>query len=248
MSSFHISSEQSQSTFACSGDGLIRIPSQSNDPACKDGSFDCNIERLCKYMEDMHSGANTTSFDVLAMVASKQRTSDQCLEVDWDKTLVELSKPVVTDDGWRSWLWQTCSEFGFYQTCEDEFCPYATSFHMVDMDLEMCEVAFNVTDVYENVEASIDYFGGLDMNGGSRVLFVNGDVDPWSALGLLNSTDHGLPAITVPGASHHAWTHSIRKTDSKEIEDARKFIYSTVIGWLNDESGFTWNTPKKELQ
>jgi hypothetical protein len=103
------------------------------------------------------------------------------------------------------------------------------------MDLEICKVAFNVTDVYENIEASITYYGGLDVNGGSRVLFINGDVDPWSALGLLNSTDDELPAVVVPGASHHAWTHSKQATDSKEIEDARAMIYSTVIEWLFDE-------------
>lgn len=186
-------------------------------------------------MEELHNETNMTEIDILAAVASKQRASDECLEVDWNKTLVELSKPVVTNGGWRSWLWQTCTEFGFYQTCEDEHCPYASSYHRIDIDLEICKVAFNVMDVYENIEASINYYGGLDVNGGSRVLFINGDVDPWSALGLLNSTDRELPAVVVPGASHHAWTHSIRATDSKEIADARETIYSTVTCWLGDQ-------------
>lgn len=113
---------------------------------------------------------------------------------------------------------------------------YASSYHRVDMDLEICKVAFNVTDVYESIEASINYYGGLDVNGGTRVLFLNGDVDPWSALGLLNSTDDELlPTVVVPGASHHAWTHMKKTTDSKEIEDARAIIYSTVTGWLFGE-------------
>lgn len=216
------------------GDGLIFVPSQSNDPSC---AYElCNIQRLCAFMETTHAANITmTELEVLAQVASKQRNPDDCIEVDWNKTLAELSRPIVADDGWRSWLWQTCTEFGFYQTCEDEDCPYASSFHTVDIDLEICRVAFGVTDVYENIKASINYYGGLDLNSGSRVIFVNGDVDPWSALGLLNSTDAKLPAAVVPGASHHAWTHPRKTSDSDEINTVREFIYSTVIKWLQDD-------------
>jgi len=220
------------------GDGLIFVPSQSNDPSC---TYElCNIQRLCEFIDDIHAANfTTTELEILALVASKQRKSDECVEVDWNKTLAELSRPIVTDNGWRSWLWQTCTEFGFYQTCEDEDCPFASSYHTVDIDLEICKVAFGVTDVYENIEASINYYGGLDVNGGSRVLFVNGDVDPWSALGLLNSTDAKFPAAVVPGASHHAWTHSKKASDSDEINTVRELIYSTVISWLHDESAAT---------
>jgi serine protease 16 len=184
-------------------------------------------------MMEMHETTNSTTLEILVDVAAKQRNSNECMEVDWNATLVELSKPTVTDEGWRSWLWQTCTEVGFYQTCNDDSCPYATSYHSVDVDLEICRVAFNVTDVYENVQASLDFYGGLDLDGGSRVLFVNGDVDPWSALGVLNSTECRLPAAVVAGASHHAWTHVVKESDAPEINQVRNYIYSVVMDWLN---------------
>jgi hypothetical protein len=184
-------------------------------------------------MTEMHEATNSSTLEILVNVAAKQRNSNECMEVDWNTTLVELSKPTVTDGGWRSWLWQTCTEVGFYQTCNDDSCPYAASFHSVDVDLEICRVAFNVTDVYENVQASLDFYGGLDLDGGSRVLFVNGDVDPWSALGVLNSTERSLPAAVVAGASHHAWTHVVRESDAPEINQVRNYIYSVVMNWLN---------------
>eukprot|EP00980_Cylindrotheca_fusiformis_P003550 scaffold791_cov115-Cylindrotheca_fusiformis.AAC.8 len=221
-------------SMALRGDGLIQIPAQSNDPSCE-GEL-CNIERLCQHMTSMASSTNSSAMDILVDVASKQAPSGACLEVDWNTTLAELSKPTVTEEGWRSWLWQTCTEVGFYQTCEDESCPYAASFHSVDMDLEICSVVFNVTNVHENVQASLDYYGGLDLDGGSRVLFVNGDVDPWSALGVLNSTRCSLPAAIVAGASHHAWTHVVRESDAPEIVQVRKYIYSVVENWLGVRS------------
>jgi hypothetical protein len=186
-------------------------------------------------MTNAQQNTNSSELGILADIATKQRQSNACVQVDWNMTLSELSKPSVTDEGWRSWLWQTCTEMGFYQTC-DETCPYASFYHNVELDLEICRVAFNVTNVYENIESSIDYYGGLDVATASRVLFVNGDVDPWSELGLVDSPKSTLPTAIVRGASHHAWTHVIQETDAPEITSAREYIFSVVMDWLDIEA------------
>ena len=210
------------------GDGLIGIPAQSNDPSCK-GDL-CNIQNLCHFMTNASS--NSSALEILANIAKMQQRSSECMQVDWNATLLELSSPIVTNGGWRSWLWQTCTEFGFYQTCDDS-CPYASAFHSVDMDLEICKVAFNITNVYENVQDSINYYGGLDVSDASRILYTNGDVDPWSALGLQDSPKDSVPAVLVKGASHHAWTHRVSAEDLPEIVVVREYIYSKVKNWLD---------------
>ena len=43
------------------------------------------------------------------------------------------------------------------------------------------------------------------------------------------------PTLWVVGASHHAWTHPPRPTDSKEIEEARQVIKTQVRAWLNED-------------
>merc|ERR1739841_429478 len=46
------------------------------------------------------------------------------------------------DNSDRSWFYQTCKEFGFYQTCDPgTFCPFTTSPHVstVESYLEICE-------------------------------------------------------------------------------------------------------------
>jgi serine protease 16 len=213
------------------GDGLVDVPAQINDPAC---SWDlCDMQQLCGYMTGTLKSTNMTELDILADVAvNKQRNSDECMTVDWKETMEELAKPVADNYGYRSWLWQTCIEVGFYQTCE-ETCPFASFYHLVDMDLELCEAAYNVTNVYENVQASIDYYGGLDIRDGSRLLSVNGDVDPWSMLGLQESPKYSLPVEMVKGASHHFWTHAVKDTDAPEIVQVREYIYSVVMSWLD---------------
>ena len=106
------------------------------------------------------------------------------------------------------------------------------------MDLEICSLLFNIssTDVYDNVQASLDRYGGKDFlnSGATNILTVDGDVDPWSVLGLeeSDSTNYKLPVKMVPGASHHFWTHAVKDTDAVAILEIREYIYSTVMTWL----------------
>ena len=157
--------------------------------------------------------------------------------------------------------YQTCSEFGFYQTCgEDSNCPYAKGFHTVDRDLEICQVAFNIDSdtVKKNVESTLTYYGGTNLtpntgekvgpnsmiadgedslDGQKRIIFVTGDVDPWTELSFQKGNkDH--PSISVSGASHHFWTHQIKDSDSEFVVNARKEIYDTVTTWLEDSLHF----------
>ena len=253
------------------GDGLIGINAQENDPSCGDESSSssslCNIDKLCSTMVNMYQTTNSTELDILAAIAKLQREQNEleefaiiqegseengdnnnstCVEIDWNATLQAFSDPKVTSVGWRSWLWQTCTEVGYYQTCKDDeegdnFCPYASGFHLVDMDLEICQVAFNISSkqVYDNVQATIDHYGTISNFGGKdhsnvRILTVNGNVDPWSTLGIPTSKSTcDMPVKMVPGASHHFWTHPIKVSDDDEIVDIREYILKVMLHWLN---------------
>jgi hypothetical protein len=170
-------------------------------------------------------------------VSKIQKSDDKCLELDWNGTLSYLASPEAQKDGLRSWLWQTCTEFGFYQTCEESsLCPFARGYHTLDTDFEICEQAFGVSreDVVDNVAKSLKYYGGWNMDA-HRILSVNGDVDPWSMLALTTERGDGLPTHWVKGASHHFWTHAVKDTDGQEIKDARDIIYLKVIQWLEED-------------
>jgi hypothetical protein len=159
--------------------------------------------------------------------------------LDWKALLDYIADPVRGQtDGLRSWLWQTCTEFGFYQTCEaNSTCPFGRGYHPIEQDLEMCEYAFGVdpAQVKTNIQETLDYYGGLHL-AGSQILSVNGDVDPWSELAKKTTDDPDLPVLTVVGASHHFWTHAVKPTDGPTIKFAREIIYQTVMDWL-DETG-----------
>ena len=113
-------------------------------------------------------------------------------------------------------------------------------YHPLDQDLEMCASVFNITNVQERV-AGTNVYGGWNPEG-TRVLYVNGDVDPWSTLAVTKgnpAVDDNVdfectPAFWVEGASHHFWTHEVLETDGEEVDEARTKIWSQVEEWISN--------------
>jgi len=69
------------------------------------------------------------------------------------------------------------------------------------------------------------------VDGQNRLIFLNGDIDPWEELSFNDGTDI-TPSDSVKGASHHYWTQMIKETDSASVVEARATIYKTVTDWL----------------
>ena len=220
---------------------------QSNDPSCEEDL--CNIEKFCNFITDESN--STTPVEILSKLSTNLQ-SGECKDISWEGMISYLVSPDAIEGGLRSWLWQTCTEVGFYQTCEhNSTCPFARGYHTLDADLEICERAFGIDAelVKQNVEDTLNYYGGWDIES-SRILSVNGDIDPWSAMSYSNSgrKDAGLPSYWSLGSSHHFWTHEISRDDGLEVMTTREAIYSWVTSILLDDkkrakttNNFNWS-------
>lgn len=207
------------------------FPAQSNDPACT--SPGCNIDKVCNnFMLNTSLGSPLTRLAALVNVTQ----GPACMDTSYANYKATITNTTVAGGTNRIWLYQTCAEFGFYQTCEpDTHCPFTAEQGLVDLPwlLQDCLTAFNITP--EQVEANVAWsniFYGSDHPDGSRILFVNGDIDPWHALSVLQPLSSSEPAFVVPGASHHAWTHPALPSDSPALIAARKQIAEIVASWL----------------
>lgn len=110
----------------------------------------------------------------------------------------------------------------------------------------ICEKSFinDAEKVKASIESTLAFYGGCDLtpgddqssnlDGHTRLIFVNGDVDPWSQLSffLERGSSSDVLRIKVPGASHHFWTHPVKEADGIHIVEARKVIYRHVYAWL----------------
>jgi len=119
------------------------------------------------------------------------------------------------------------------------------------MDFEICEKSFGIDakKVEASIESTLAYYGGWDLipgddksavlEGQKRLLFVNGNADPWSELSVNEKRgSSNVQTIHVPGASHHFWTHPVKESDDNHVVEARQAIYRHVYDWLgiNEDS------------
>jgi hypothetical protein len=235
---------EEQKRFA--GNGVASFPAQSNDPTCKYPG--CNIEQICKVM------ANTSLGDEVERLAMLRRGQEESQTPEQTEMKAKLAsrKPANERlaageplDFFDYWGYQTCAEWGFYQTCETgSQCMYTQGLLLLDDFTNDCmQYGLSVADVTKNIDSSNAFYGAWDPLGPtlqhdvSRIMWVNGDVDPWHSLSVLETPadEKEQPTLMVSGASHHAWTHPSASTDQASVVAARQAIRTQVTAWLAEE-------------
>jgi len=217
---------KNQEQFA--GDGVVYLPVQSNDPACSAPL--CNIASVCTYLTETATG---DAVNRLAQMSAKQ-SGGTCKVVSYQMMIDAMANPKNPS---RSWLYQTCSEWGFYQTCPvGSQCPYTQGLHTLEVDYDICLTAFDIDadTVNRQIEYTNAMYGGSHVQA-TRVMYPNGQIDPWHALGVLSAPNAEEPTLWVQAASHHFWTHTTQPTDDVFIREARVAIWNQVDAWLLEE-------------
>lgn len=207
------------------GGGLAYFPSQGNDPSCTSPA--CNIKKICEIMLDTSLGDEVKRLVSLRQVQESQGSFSKL-------------KAKATDNGQPDyWFYQTCTEFGFYQSCEvDSKCMYVRGLVTVESQADGCaQYGITIADIEKNINATNAHYGGLSPKSksgklGSCVLWPNGEVDPWARLSVLTSPGEAQPVAMVPGASHHAWTHPSASTDQASVIASRNQIRTQVLKFL----------------
>ncbi|XP_077141822.1 thymus-specific serine protease [Ranitomeya variabilis] len=160
----------------------------------------------------------------------------KCVENSHEKTLSDLRNTQLNPVGVgeRQWYYQTCTEFGYYQTCEDGSCPFSPLITLKSQ-LDLCTEIFQIPT--ESVRKSVEFtneFYGADHPKSSRIIFVNGDIDPWHALSVLKNQSRSEIAIFINGTAHCANMGSSRPTDLPALQKAREEIATKIGEWLHN--------------
>ena len=134
----------------------------------------------------------------------------------------------------RQWIYQTCTEFGWYQTSNQEGHPYGSGFPLEFME-EWCTDAFGPEFghnmlVKAVLETNIGYGGkSPDVD---NVVFVHGSVDPWHPMGVLEDLSEVAISIYINGSSHCADMYDDKPDDSNELLQAKERIGRLVSKWI----------------
>lgn len=141
----------------------------------------------------------------------------------------------------RSWLWQTCNEFGYFMTMHIPSLyrgrtMYTTASTDTALFQGMCEAVFGIarSEVQRRVIETNARYGGLSPNL-SRVLFTNGEYDQWSELSIksvpkeLQSRD--VQSIVVERGSHCAGLSANSPGDPPMIRVVHEKIEELLVSW-----------------
>lgn len=149
--------------------------------------------------------------------------------------LIKIECPNISYDlcvflGGLAWFYQTCREFGWFQSSGSRKQPFGSSFP-VTLYTDQCNDVFGANYTEEKIrnyikETNIE-FGGLypDVE---DVYLTQGGLDPWSKVGA----GEAQGATIIPQASHCPDTGSISATDSPALLASKKKLIKLVAQWL----------------
>lgn len=102
------------------------------------------------------------------------------------------------------WTYQTCNEFGFYQTSDKKELIFGDRFPLVFFVKQCTDIYgrdFNADYLFNSINKTNRHYLGLQPNT-TNVIYVHGSIDPWHALGIFESNDPKLPTIYINGNVH----------------------------------------------
>ncbi|XP_050439494.1 putative serine protease K12H4.7 isoform X3 [Adelges cooleyi] len=134
----------------------------------------------------------------------------------------------------RQWMYQTCTEFGFYQTSNQYEHVFSNEFPVnfyTDICVDVYGEKFNTDLLAKGVDRTNWMYGELNIKE-TRVAYVHGSVDPWHVLGITRTKTVNTAAIYIVGTAHCANMYPSATTDLPQLTKARIAIKAFLSDWL----------------
>ncbi|KAM6184935.1 thymus-specific serine protease [Rhynchocyon petersi] len=195
-----------------------------------------SVRQLCGLLTGPSNHSRTAPYRGLrrAVQIVMRSLGQRCLSASRAETVAHLrdTDPQGSGVGDRQWWYQTCTEFGFYVTCEGPGCPFS-QLPALPSQLGLCEQVFglSVSSVAQAVAQTNSYYGGQTLRA-TQVLFINGDADPWHVLSITKSLGPSESALLIPNASHCLDMSPEKPSDSPSLRLARQKIFQQLQTWL----------------
>jgi pimeloyl-ACP methyl ester carboxylesterase len=197
-----------------------------------------NIETMCEYLSPTGGSipllglANLTN-----SVFGKISWPGKCMPINYTEAVQEMQP---TSAG-RSWFYQTCREFGYYQTGDGSTSsnPFTNTLSL-EYFVKQCQDVFGEPFTPNTKWTNVNY-GALDIET-SNTFFPNGNVDPWHALGVSGQTVGVGPvygpstySVLINGTAHCADMYPPLATDAPGLTAARNTLMGYLTTWLSPQ-------------
>uniref|UniRef100_A0A8C5M7A6 Serine protease K12H4.7 n=1 Tax=Leptobrachium leishanense TaxID=445787 RepID=A0A8C5M7A6_9ANUR len=217
---------------------LVNVVQYNNDNRAFEGVKGGNItiEVMCRIMANESLGS---PYDrLVAVVQTILEANDQlCTKAEYTEFVTEMRDNRwggPASEGGRQWLYQTCTEFGFFQTTDSVSQPFSgfNISYFIQQCRDIFASSFNLSTVANAVQQTDEYYGGLKIQS-SRIVFPNGLIDPWHALGINTNLSSDVLAIQMQDAAHCADMYPERPEEPSSLPAARREIFKLLTKWLS---------------
>eukprot|EP01094_Clydonella_sp_ATCC50884_P011392 TRINITY_DN2117_c1_g1_i2.p1 TRINITY_DN2117_c1_g1~~TRINITY_DN2117_c1_g1_i2.p1 ORF type:complete len:508 (-),score=178.90 TRINITY_DN2117_c1_g1_i2:62-1585(-) len=183
-----------------------------------------NIDGLCDLMktsnpDPVHAWANFIN----------ESLSGGCTPVSYTKQVEEMRITSRVDTAARAWYWQTCTEFGYYQTGSSSAQPFSPRITL-GYFVELCEDVYHVP-MKPDTAWTNGYYGSTNLQS-SRIVLPNGSVDPWHNLGVLSPPNLQEQVSFMNGTAHVADLYPPSPNDLPALTETREVEMAAITRWL----------------
>lgn len=182
---------------------------------------------------------------VVERCSSSGQTQDECFT---NRNATYYEQDSIDQQGWRSWAYQYCTEWGYLQTGSGvpaDQLPLISRTIDLEYSTLVCRHAFNITTP-PDVDR-INKYEGYDISY-PRLAFLDGEWDPWRPAST-HAYEYGArkrnsttsePFILIDDAVHH-WdenglfpNETTAELPPKPVKDAQEEIVRFVKAWMRD--------------
>ena len=191
------------------------------------GSYSLSIEGVC----DMLMVENKTAYENMVAFA-KYMYNDfgfKCAPSSYKNTLAAMALTTTEEEGneyanTRSWSWQICTEYSYFQPVVPEKQPFSERLNN-DFYYKLCNDMFKMDQnrLDRKVKHTNMMYGGFKPRA-TNVAYTSGATDPWSPLckqEVLKS-DLDCFASHIQGTAHCADLYAEKENDPAQLKKQRE--------------------------
>ncbi|XP_017085009.2 putative serine protease K12H4.7 [Drosophila eugracilis] len=185
------------------------------------------IESVC---QKIMAGSNDLNGVAGYLLDEFEESGGKCYDLSYDGITSVLLDTTYNGNIMRQWIFQTCNEYGWYQTSGSSAQPFGTKFpvtYYTTMCADLYGSQYSNEFITNQVSITNQYFGGLSP-GVENVYLTHGQLDPWRAMGI-QDTDQ---ATIIPEYAHCKDFNSISSSDTAEMKASKERIAELVREWV----------------
>ncbi|KAH7721392.1 ShTK domain-containing protein [Aphelenchoides avenae] len=141
----------------------------------------------------------------------------------------------------RAWTWQTCNEFGYFQSTgrgNSVFSNLVPINFFVNLCTDVYGPDYNITYVQAAVDRTRKLYGGRDNYRGTNVVIPNGSLDPWHALGFygpFRPLDESAVVYLINGTAHCGDWFPWEQGSPDGLKEVQEIIQDNIKRWLSHD-------------